>query len=143
MNNIFEALRESHDKQKHLLNLLANTTGDSDTRRDFYHQLKVELSQHAIAEERYFYTPLINADMTIEHARHGIAEHHKIDKLIEQLDNRDFSSPTWLSDLKKLQHLVEHHLEEEEKTFFQLAGKIMTNKQKTVLAQKYQKEMAV
>ena len=141
MNNIFQSLRDSHNKQRHLLTLLADTQGDSNSRREFYVQLKKELKQHAIAEERYFYAPLIEADMTIEHARHGIAEHHKIDKLIQQLDNNDLSSPSWLVNLKKLKHLVEHHLEEEEKTFFQLAGKVMTETEKKTLAKKYEEEM--
>ncbi|NVK26360.1 MAG: hemerythrin domain-containing protein [Gammaproteobacteria bacterium] len=141
MKNIFEVLRESHNKQRLLLSTLVQTSGDSDIRRSLYGQLKDELEQHAIAEERYFYAPLIEEDMTVEHSRHGIAEHHAIDKIINTLDDTDFSSSAWLTHLKELQHKVEHHLQEEEKVFFKLAGKVISEQDKESLANKYEAEM--
>ncbi len=143
MNNIFEALRESHQKQRVLMEALLKTSGDSSTRREFYDDLKQELKLHAIAEERSFYAPLIKADKTVEISRHGIAEHHEIDKIIEQLDNTEFSSSGWLTVMQSLQHKVSHHLEEEEQRFFQMAGKVFTAKQKHALAEEYIEEMAV
>ena len=44
--------------------------------------------------------------------------------------------------MKSLQHKVLHHLEEEEREFFQQAGKNLSAKQKSELAVKYQTEMA-
>jgi hypothetical protein len=143
MNNIFDTLRESHEKQRLLLEALLSTTGDSSTRREFYAELKQELQQHAIAEERYFYAPLIKEDQTIELSRHGIAEHHAINKIIAQLDETDFSSSGWLTILQSLKDKVTHHLEEEEHRFFQMAGKIFTTQQKQTLAEQYNKEMAI
>jgi iron-sulfur cluster repair protein YtfE (RIC family) len=142
MNNIFETLRESHEKQRILMDALTQTSGDSSTRRELYSQLKEELEQHAVAEERCFYAPLIKQDQTVELSRHGIAEHHEIDKIIAQLDNTDFSSTGWLTIMQSLQHKVTHHLAEEEHRFFQMAGKIFTPKQKQTLASQYLEEMA-
>ncbi|WP_413700791.1 hemerythrin domain-containing protein [Psychromonas sp. KJ10-10] len=130
MNNIFEKLKESHEKQRMLMENLLQTSGDSSTRREFYQELKKELKQHAIAEERYFYAPLIEKDNTIKMSRHGIAEHHSIDKIIKQLDQTEFSSSGWLTIMQSLQHKVLHHLEEEEQRFFQMAGKVLSNQQK-------------
>lgn len=141
MSNIFESLRESHDKQRALLKALLETSGESDTRKDLYHELKEELQLHAAAEERHFYSPLIEKDRTIDLSRHGIAEHHEIDELIEQLDNTDYDSPAWLTHMKSLAHKVEHHLDEEEHEFFQQAGKVLSEKQKENLAQEYEQEM--
>ncbi|MGJ8581421.1 MAG: hemerythrin domain-containing protein [Psychromonas sp.] len=141
MSNIFEELRESHEKQRLLMDALTSTKGDSATRQIFYADLKEELQQHAIAEERYFYAPLIKEDNTVEMSRHGIAEHHSIDKIIERLDNTEFSSPAWLTTMQSLQHKVLHHLEEEEHRFFQMAGKVFTEAQKHSLATKYHQEM--
>ncbi|NMV23297.1 hemerythrin domain-containing protein, partial [Vibrio parahaemolyticus] len=78
----------------------------------------------------------------IDLTRHGIAEHHEIDKVIAQLDATDMSSPAWLNLMKTLRHKVLHHLEEEEQRFFQLAGKVMTDKQKMKLADGYVEEVA-
>ncbi|HHF0533507.1 TPA: hemerythrin domain-containing protein [Vibrio alginolyticus] len=142
MKNIFDVLKESHEKQRLLLDALMETSGDSPARAEFYHNLKEELEQHAAAEERFFYAPLIDSDKTIDLTRHGIAEHHEIDKVIAQLDATDMSSPAWLNLMKTLRHKVLHHLEEEEQRFFQLAGKVMTDKQKMKLADGYVEEMA-
>lgn len=142
MKNIFDVLKESHEKQRLLLDALMETSGDSPAREAFYHNLKEELEQHAAAEERFFYAPLIDSDKTIDLTRHGIAEHHEIDKVITQLDATDMSSPAWLNLMKTLRHKVLHHLEEEEQRFFQLAGKVMTDKQKMKLADGYVEEMA-
>lgn len=137
MKTIFEALRESHDKQRRLLRELCDTHGDSDKREGLFAVVKAELVHHENAEERYFYNPLMEHDMTQEKARHSVAEHHEIDELVEHLEATDYSSPGWLSSAKKLQHLVEHHLDEEEQEVFQVAGRVLGESQKTELAVEY------
>jgi len=140
--NIFEAIRKDHDIQRELLAQLIKTTGNSDDRDVIYKKLKQQLHLHADAEERYFYKPLISNDMMQDHARHGIAEHHEIDELLEQLDETDYSASNWLKIAKDLKEKVEHHLEDEEHSFFQLAGKVFTQKQKEELANPYREHMA-
>ncbi|MBL7561007.1 hemerythrin domain-containing protein [Olleya sp. YSTF-M6] len=134
---IFESIRKDHDTQRHLLDRLVKTEGDSDQRDDIYKSLKNELEIHAQAEERHFYKPLISNDMMQEKARHGIAEHHEIDELINQLDETDYSSSAWLKIAKDLKEKVEHHLEDEEHVFFQLAGKVFNENEKESLAKQY------
>lgn len=138
---IFEAIREDHEKQRLLMNMLVETSGDSANRKTLFAQLKTELANHAIAEERYFYAPLMQSDATIEPSRHAIAEHHEIDELVEKLDNTDMSSAAWLVHMKSLQHLVSHHLAEEEHEFFQQAGKVLSASEKEQLASDYQQQM--
>ena len=138
---IFESIRKDHDTQRNLLKLLVATSGDSKERDLIFSKLKKELSIHANAEERHFYKPLISNDMMQEHARHGMAEHHEIDELIEKLEETNYDSSGWLKIAKQLQEKVEHHLEDEERTFFQLAGKVFTESQKTSLAKDYRSYM--
>ena len=137
--NIFEAIRKDHDTQRDLLKKLVNTEGDTKKRDTLFKSLKKELDIHANGEERHFYKPLISNDMMQEKARHGIAEHHEIDELIEQLENTDYDSSAWLKIAKNLRKKVEHHLEDEEHTFFQLAGKVFSDNQKQTLAKEYMK----
>ena len=139
---IFEALRQDHEKQRLLLKILCETHGDTPARREYFDELKQALEEHTTAEERHFYTPLLQHDRAIELSRHGIAEHHEIDELVEKIDNTDWSSPVWLRTLKQLREKVEHHLSEEEQDFFPVAGKILSAKQKAQLAREYQDEMA-
>ncbi len=135
--NIYEAIREDHDIQRDLLDKLVKTSGDTKTRYSIFKKLKAELHVHANAEERHFYKPLISNDMMQEHARHGIAEHHEIDELVEQLEDTEQDASSWLKIAKKLKEKVEHHLEDEEHAFFQLSGKVFSEKDKIDLAKKY------
>ena len=72
--NIFEALRESHDVQRELAEKLIKTSGDTPERRELFDQLKNELFAHAVAEDRYFYIPLMMTDSGLNITRHTLAE---------------------------------------------------------------------
>ena len=141
MPTIFEAIREDHQIQRTLLDLLVKTHGDSEGRAELFGRLKAELEHHAGAEERFFYVPLMEHDLTQEKARHSVAEHHEIDELVEKLEETDPSSSAWLKHAKTLRELVTHHLDEEEHEVFQLAGKALKEKEKTDLAASYQGDM--
>ena len=138
--NIFEALRRSHDTQRTLADSLLATQGDSPERDLLFKELRAELSAHAAAEERFFYVPLIAHDMTQEPSRHGIAEHHEMDELVETLEKTDYSSPAWLVTAKELHHKIFHHLKDEEQGVFQLAGKVLSEAEKLSLAKGYEGE---
>lgn len=138
--NIFEALRISHVTQRGLADQLIRTQGDSPERASLFQALKRELAAHAAAEERFFYVPLIAHDMTQEPSRHGIAEHHQMDRLIGQMEATDLSSPGWLTTARALHHKIHHHLEDEEQGMFQLAGKVLSEAEKLSLAKGYEGE---
>ena len=138
---IFEAIRKDHAKQRLLMKTLVETSGDTEPRRRYYSELKEELKNHAAAEERHFYAPLMESDRTLAQSRHGIHEHYQIDKLIEKLDETDMSSSAWLHYMKQLQDKVEHHLAEEEQQVFQQAGVVLDESEKEKLAKDYADEM--
>ncbi len=139
---IFDALRDDHDRQRDLVERLLDTEGDSDDRRAVFEELKVELEAHAGAEERFFYNPLIEHDLTQDKARHSVAEHKELDDFIEQLDEYDMSAPQWLATAHDLAHRLTHHLDEEEHEVFQMAGKALTETEKDELAASYRGDMA-
>lgn len=139
--NIFEALRNDHQTQRTLVELVTKTEGDSDGRRELYDKLKTELEAHAGAEERYFYVPLMDHDVTQDKARHSVAEHQELDEYIEQLDEYDMSGSQWLQTARELQERLIHHLDEEEHEVFQMAGKVLSDDEKTSLAAEYQADM--
>ncbi|MDQ0121774.1 phage shock protein A [Pseudomonas lini] len=138
--NIFEALRESHDRQRSYADALIQTSGDTPERVEAYRQLKSELQAHETAEERHFYIPLMEFDNGVDLSRHAISEHHEMDEMMETLDETEMSSPAWLATAKKLSEKVHHHLKEEEQKFFQQAGKLLDDQQKETLAGQYLKE---
>lgn len=138
--NIFEALRESHDRQRQYVDAVLLTSGDTPERKTAYKQLKKELYAHETAEERSFYIPLMAFDNGVDLSRHAIAEHHEMDELLEKLDATEMSSSAWLTTARALGEKVLHHLEEEEQKFFQMAGKLLSDNQKQNLAKKYNEE---
>src|SRR5471032_1620106 len=93
--NIFEALRESHDRQRSYADALIQTSGDTPERTEAYKRLKSELQAHETAEERYFYIPLMEFDNGVDLSRHAISEHHEMDEMMETLDETQMSDPTW------------------------------------------------
>ena len=64
-----------------------------------------------------------------------------MDELIEELEETDYSSPGWIATAKKLEEKLIHHLDEEEQEVFQMAGKVMTEGQKSSLAKEYREAM--
>lgn len=138
--NIFEALRQSHEIQRDLAQKLTSTSGDTPERADLFNRFRLELSAHALAEERHFYVPIMDSDTGIDISRHAIAEHHEIDELVEKIEQTEASNPNWLKLAKELSDIVHHHLKEEEQGFFQMAGKILTDKEKISLVKPYLKD---
>ncbi|KAA8731669.1 hemerythrin domain-containing protein [Acinetobacter qingfengensis] len=138
--NIFEALRESHDKQRILCQQLLDTHGDSLERREIFTALKQELYAHSVAEDRYLYIPMMFNDTGLDITRHALSEHHEMDELVEQLEQTELSNTGWLATAKKLADVVHHHLKEEEHGFFQQAGKILSDRDKQQLAKNYLNE---
>ncbi len=136
---IFEALRQEHEIQRDLIAKLIKTEGKTEERAKIFKSLKHELKIHADAEERFFYIPLMEKDRTQEKARHSVAEHHDMDELVEDLEDTEMDASNWLKIAKDLEHQLIHHLDEEEHEVFQMAGKALTEKQKTSLASDYNK----
>lgn len=138
--NIFEALRVSHETQRALSARLLATMTDTSERQKIFIELKRELLAHETAEERCFYVPLFAHDVTVDASRHAISEHHQMDEMVEDLEEMDGDSTGWMAGAAKLCEKIEHHLGEEERKFFQEAGKVLTEAQKLSLAKEYEAE---
>lgn len=134
---IDQAIVLDHAIQRDLIEQLLATQGDSEDRRQLFKQLKQELSIHADAEERHFYVPLIEIDRTQDDARHGIAEHHEIEELVEQVEEAEFDSSSWLKHAKNLAEKVLHHLEEEEQDYFPKANEVLSDEQAKEMGDQY------
>jgi len=139
---IYDVLRDSHDIQRSLCRKLLRAAPHSERRREIYRELKIELAAHAAAEERFLYAPILMDDMGLDPSRHALSEHHEIDEYVKDLGKAKTQGGSWLSKAKKLSDEVRHHLREEEKKFFQVSGKILTDSQKTRLARQYLRDYA-
>lgn len=138
---IFDAIRESHDLQRDLCRKLTASRGDMAARQLLFLQLKVELMAHAAAEERFLYIPLLMEDGGLDASRHALHEHHQVDELLEDLSVRNKQQDGWIATAKTLSFKVRHHLKEEESKFFQVAGRLLPEAKKQLLAGKYKREL--
>lgn len=138
---IFESIRSDHERQRTLISILVETEGDSEGRNEIWPKLRRELEAHAGAEERHFYVPLMEHDLTQDAARHSVAEHKELDDFVEQLDGYDMSGSQWLQTARDLKDRLLHHLEEEEREVFPVAGKALSDDEKRSLASDYDDDM--
>jgi hemerythrin superfamily protein len=141
MDNIYEALRESHETQRTLCRRLLRTKPEDPRAQEIFKALRIELAAHAAAEERYLYAQILFDDMGLDSSRHALHEHHEIDECVEALEAARDKPQAWPALAKKLSHEVHHHLREEERKFFQLSGKILNDKQKVSLATQYRRDL--
>ncbi len=135
--NIYERIKHDHDQHRALLEKVADTSGDSEERRKYYEELKLEIKSHANAEEQSLYAALIEKQDGQDKARHSIVEHEEANELFDELDDMDMSNPHWLQKFKELQHELEHHMEEEEEEVFVLAKKLIDDKKAEELTGKF------
>lgn len=123
--DIYSRLKRDHDTQRELGKKICATEGDSEERRTLWERYKIELEAHASAEEQTFYAELMSHPDASDKARHSVSEHKDAADLIEEIDDMDMSSPGWLTRFKKLQHGIEHHVDEEEEEVFEVARKVI------------------
>jgi hypothetical protein len=138
-DSIFEALRESHKIQRSLIRkLMLSKSGDH--RDEVFRQLRIELAAHEASEERFLYAPILMDDRGLNSSRDALHDHHEMDEIVKDLQGRAHNERGWLNTVKKLSSKLHEHLREEEKIFFQIAGKILTDSAKSSLAMKYRKD---
>ena len=137
---IYDALHESHERQRSLCRRLTRARLDRAYREALQRELRIELAAHAAAEERYLYAVILMDDLGLDASRHALHEHHEIDECVEKLHHADPEAETWSEAAKALSHQVHHHLREEETKFFQVSGRILSATQKARLAKAYRKD---
>jgi hypothetical protein len=137
---IYDALRESHARQRSLCRKLLRSAPHTRRRIELFTALRIELAAHAAAEERFLYAPILMDDLGLEPTRHALHEHHEIDELVEEMQVVEHAGAKWMAAARALSHTVHHHLREEETKFFQTSGKILTPARKTLLAGRYRRD---
>ena len=119
--SIYENIRKDHERHRELLEKLADTTGDSESRRECWEAFYYDVKSHAAADD----------------ARHSVAEHKEMDDIIEELNATEFSSPAWLTRFKTLKHDYEHHMDEEENDIFEKARQVFDKEQASSIGQRF------
>ncbi len=139
MPSIYEAIQDDHQRHRRLLNEIADTSGDSAARRKAWDALYRDVKSHAAAEEETFYSKLMNKTWGQDAARHSVHEHQQMDDILEELNEKDMSSPGWLQRFETLRHDYEHHMDEEEDEVFTRAREVFDTGETEAFAERFLK----
>ncbi|GAA4036813.1 hemerythrin domain-containing protein [Parerythrobacter jejuensis] len=115
---IFDRLKQDHDRHREILDKMAETSGETETRKKLLEEFTKEVKSHAAAEEQALYATMLRKPVTTDDTRHSVAEHHELDEALNDLAATDMSSPAWMAKFKQLDHDYRHHIEEEEEDHF-------------------------
>ena len=139
--NIFELLKQDHEKVAGIFEQLEPTTERAEkTREELFARLKTELDLHAYLEETILYPVLKQEEQTREIALEAVEEHRVVKQFLQELDAMPVTSEQWTAKLTVLKENVEHHVEEEEGEMFKKARAALTREQIDDLTAKFESE---
>jgi hypothetical protein len=115
--DIFERLKQDHDRHRDLFGRL-ETTGADEQRGRLFEQLTIELKSHASAEEQALYSTMMRKPPTTDETRHSVSEHHEIEVALNDLAATNLASDEWMVKFRDLKHDYLHHIDEEEEEHF-------------------------
>lgn len=137
--DIFDRLKQDHDKHRQLLAQMGETEGASDERASLLEKFTIDVKSHAAAEEQALYSTMMRKPETTSETRHSVAEHHEIEEMLNDLAATAMSSSAWLAKFKALRHRYEHHIDEEEEEHFPDFAKHLTDADLAHMRQVFQR----
>lgn len=133
--DLYKLLKDDHKKVKSLFSELEETTERAlKTREHLFVNLKMELTLHAEAEEKFLYPRVEEPKATHELTLEAYEEHKVVKTLLAELDADAKNTEEWAAKLKVLKENVEHHVKEEEGELFPKARKILTDEEAEEIA---------
>lgn len=124
--DIFDRLKQDHDRQRELLEKIEQTQGESEERKELFERFTLDAKSHAAAEEQALYSTMMRKPPTTDETRHSVAEHHEIEEQLNDLAATEISSSAWQTKFEQLKHDYLHHIDEEEDDHFKDFEKYLT-----------------
>jgi hypothetical protein len=120
-----DLLKKQHREVEGLFKKMEKTEGAED-RRELMEQITMFLEAHTTIEEEIFYPAVaeLETKKAEEMVNEAFEEHHVVKLVLKELPSVDPEDERFEAKMTVLSELIEHHVEEEEKEMFKLAGKI-------------------
>jgi hypothetical protein len=133
--DVYKLLRQDHETVKAIFEELEETTERSlKKRQSLFPELNLELTVHTLAEEKYLYSLLKEADETHEISQEAVEEHKLAKELLKELEAGDKATEAWHAKLMVLKENFVHHVEQEEGEIFKKARKVIDSETAEQLA---------
>lgn len=126
--NIYTYLKKDHLKVARIFKKIV-AAPDQKAREILFLQVKALLELHADPEHNTFYRALSKSAKGKEEAKHGDKEHKTIKKALAKISRISSKEEVkWLVAFGELKHIVEHHVDDEEKEMFKEGKKVIGTK---------------
>lgn len=138
-NKLFELIKKDHKETKDVFSQIEELADRSSQKRaDLFAKMKEELVPHMKAEEKVFYAVLLEDEKSKEDAMEGMEEHHASELILKELSNMSPREDYWPAKFSVFKEMVEHHIEEEESTIFQVAEEVIPHEQLETIADEFE-----
>lgn len=117
LTGVFRTLMEEHGKVSALM-IRVKMSSDPDVRRELFPTIRKELLAHEKAEMTVLYPVYAQHPETATIAREHDSESPQLEASVERLHRMDVADPGWGHAFEQLVKLVEHHVKEEEISWF-------------------------
>jgi hemerythrin-like domain-containing protein len=137
---ILQDLHNDHNEIASLLDRIMDCE-DRAERERLFKEMKTKLLAHAHAEEEVLYRGLAASgeEQSRVFAHEGMNEHQIVEKHLQKMSAAgDPLSEEWTAELKVLQDLIDHHVDEEESTGFSCARNDFSKEELEEMGQRFQ-----
>ena len=116
--DIFERLKQDHDKHRRLIADIEQARADDAQRGALFEEFKTDATAHAASEELTLYHELMGQSTMRAYAQHAAKDHHEIEEHFQELAKAPVTAANWLDRFAELKETYLDHIQEEEKTIF-------------------------
>jgi len=141
--DIFERLKQDHDRQRELLDQIERSGGAGEDRARLFERFTIDAKSHAAAEEQALYSTMLRKPETTDETRHSVAEHHEIEVALNDLAATDLESGEWMEKFRELKHDYLHHIDEEEEEHFPDFERYLTSADEAYMREVFEQRKAV
>ncbi len=140
--NIYDALKQDHRTVKKLFRSIEKQEQpDSGFLSSTFEHIQKELDAHMQSEEKIFYAPLLENDISKQDALKAIEEHNIARQIIKDITGvPEDDLEHRIAKIDVLREVVEEHIDEEESTLFSDAREVFDRKKANELAATFETE---
>lgn len=137
-SDIVQLILQDHKPLKKLIKTLKNSDLEMSKRQAAFEEFAPVLIAHAKSEETVLYTFMKNRTELRDGGFEGDVEHGLAEQMIDEAKSTD-DQDLWSARIKVLAELVEHHLEEEERTTLPQVRRNAEPSERSAMGEKYRR----
>lgn len=137
-SDIVQLILQDHKPLKKLIKTLKNSDLEMSKRQAAFEEFAPVLIAHAKSEETVLYTFMKNRTELRDGGFEGDVEHGLAEQMIDEAKSTD-DQDLWSARIKVLAELVEHHLEEEERTILPQVRRNAEPSERSAMGEKYRR----